>query len=111
ARAIDDASVTQSGVITGTPQYMAPEQARGEPLDHRADLFSLGSVLYAMCTGRAPFRAASTLALLRRVSDVSPRPVREINPAIPEWLVEIMNRLHSKDPARRFPSADEVARL
>src|SRR5947208_11670458 len=61
ARAADDASLTRSGVVAGTPQYMAPEQARGEPLGHRADLFSLGSVLYAICTGRPPFRAATTL--------------------------------------------------
>src|SRR5262249_19549725 len=69
ARAVDDASLTQSGVIAGTPQYMAPEQARGEAVDHRADLFSLGSVLYALCTGRPPFRASSTMAVLQRVCE------------------------------------------
>src|SRR5262249_54877775 len=77
ARAVDDASLTQSGVIAGTPQYMAPEQARGEAVDQRADLFSLGSVLYAMCTGRPPFRASSWMAVLKRVCDDTPRPVRE----------------------------------
>ena len=76
ARAVDDASLTQSGVVAGTPQYMSPEQARGEPVDHRSDLFSLGSVLYFMCTGHSPFRACSTPAVLRRVSDERPRPLR-----------------------------------
>ena len=80
ARAVDDASLTQSGVVAGTPQYMAPEQARAEAVDHRADLFSLGSVMYAMCTGVPPFRAASALAVLRRVADDTPRPNREDNP-------------------------------
>ena len=69
ARAVDDASLTQSGVVAGTPLFMAPEQARCETIDHRADLFSLGAVLYAMCTGRSPFRASTTLGVLRRVSD------------------------------------------
>ena len=59
ARAVDDASVTRTGLIAGTPQYMSPEQARGEPVDARSDLFSLGSVMYTMCTGRVPFRAES----------------------------------------------------
>jgi WD40 repeat protein len=109
ARLADDASLTQSGVVTGTPQYMAPEQARGEGVDHRADLFSLGSVLYAMCTGRPPFRAGTTMAVLRLVSDTRPRPVREVNPEVPERLAMIIDRLHSGEAARRFQSAAEVA--
>src|SRR5262249_18273251 len=69
ARAADASSVTQTGVLTGTPQYMAPEQARGEPVDQRADLFSLGSTLYAMCTGRSPFRADSSISVLKQVCE------------------------------------------
>jgi hypothetical protein len=111
ARAVDDASLTHSGFVAGTPQYMAPEQARGESVDQRSDLFSLGSVLYAMCTGHAPFRAETTLAVLRRICEDTPRPVREVNPDIPEWLAEIIEKLHAKDPDERFQSADEVAAL
>lgn len=109
ARAVDDATMTRSGVITGTPQYMSPEQARGESLDHRSDLFSLGSVLYAMCTGHSPFRAESTLGVLRRISDDPPRPVREINPDVPDWLAAIIDRLLAKNPDERFQSAAEVS--
>ncbi|NQT13984.1 MAG: hypothetical protein HQ582_14615, partial [Planctomycetes bacterium] len=93
------------------PQFMSPEQAKGEPLDHRADLFSLGSVIYAMCTGRPPFRAETTLAILRRISDSSPHPIRDVNPGIPEWLIEIVDKLHEKDPADRFQTASEVSQL
>ena len=111
ARAIDDASLTQSGVIAGTPQYMAPEQARGEPVDARADLFSLGSVLYAMAGGRPPFRADSAMAVLKRVCDDRHRSIRELNPDIPDWLEAIIDRLLAKDPADRFQTAAEVADL
>jgi serine/threonine protein kinase len=111
ARAVDDVSLTQSGLVAGTPEYMAPEQARGEEVDHRADLFSLGSVLYAMCTGRPPFRAGSTLALLKRVSEEIPRPIKQLNPDVPDSLTAIIDRLHAKDPADRFQSADEVAEI
>ncbi len=111
ARAVDDISLTQSGVIAGTPQYMSPEQARGEAVDHRADLFSLGSVLYAMCTGRAPFRASGSMAVLKRVCEDTPRPIKEVNPEIPEWLAQIVSKLQAKDPAERFQSAAEVADL
>jgi WD40 repeat protein/serine/threonine protein kinase len=111
ARAVDDASLTKSGTIAGTPAYMSPEQADGQALDHRSDLFSLGSVLYAMCTGRPPFRAASTMAVLRRVCDDVPRPIREINPEIPEWLEQVVGRLHAKKPADRFSTSAEVANV
>jgi serine/threonine-protein kinase len=111
ARAMADASMTQSGLIAGTPHYMAPEQARAEATDHRADLFSLGSTLYAMCTGVPPFRADTPVAVVRRVADDQPRPIRELNPEIPAWLEAIVERLHAKDPAERFASASELADL
>jgi WD40 repeat protein len=111
ARAADDASVTASGVIAGTPMYMAPEQARGEAVDQRSDLFSLGSVLYAMCTGRPPFRASTTMGVIRLVSEEAALPIREINPDVPDCLVAVVERLHAKDPAQRYQSAAEVAEV
>jgi serine/threonine protein kinase/formylglycine-generating enzyme required for sulfatase activity len=109
ARAFDDTSLTQSGMVAGTPAYMAPEQAVGERLDQRTDLFSLGSVLYAMCTGRAAFTGDSNLSVLKHVMEDAPRPVRELNPAIPAWLAEVIARLHAKDRAKRYQSAQELA--
>jgi formylglycine-generating enzyme required for sulfatase activity len=111
ARAADDASLTRSGVVAGTPLYMAPEQAKGESLDARADLFSLGSVMYAMLTGRPPFRAETTLAVLKRVAEDAARPIRELIPEVPEWLCRIVEKLHAKEPAQRFQSAKEAADL
>lgn len=111
ARATDDVSVTQTGQIAGTPQYMSPEQAEGKLLDSRSDLFSLGSVLYTLCTGRPPFRAESVVAILRRVTEETPRPISEINAEIPEWLEAIIGKLLAKNPDERFQSADEVASL
>jgi hypothetical protein len=90
---------------------MAPEQAAGEPIDARADLFSLGSVLYELCTGRPAFRAPTTVAVIRRVCDEIPRPIREVNPDIPEPLCRVIDRLHAKKPADRPASAQEVADL
>ncbi len=109
ARAADDASISQSGLIAGTPMYMAPEQALGHKLDQRADLFSLGSVLYQMVSGRPPFRAPSALAVLKRVAEESPRPIPEIIPETPAWLCDIIAKLHAKNPDERFQSAREIA--
>lgn len=102
ARAADDTSLSQSGIIAGTPMYMAPEQAEGQTLDQRADLFSLGSVLYQMVSGRPPFRADSTVAVLKRVAEDQPRAIREIIPETPQWLCDIIAKLHAKNPDERY---------
>ncbi len=111
ARVMDDASLTLSGVIAGTPQYMAPEQAWGRDVDARADLFSLGAVMYAMCSGHSPFRARTTMAVLKRVCESAPRPLRAINPDVPAWLVAIIEKLLAKKPEDRFQTATEVSEL
>ncbi len=111
ARTRDDASLTHTGYHPGTPQYMSPEQARGDAVDARSDLFSLGSVIYAMCTGRAPFRAETNYGVLRRITDNEPRRIREVNSVIPEWLEGIVNKLLAKDVSQRFQTAIEVAEL
>jgi serine/threonine protein kinase len=109
ARTADDASISQSGIIAGTPMYMAPEQAQGQTLDQRADLFSLGSVLYQMVAGRPPFRASTAVAVLKRVAEDTPRAIREIIPETPQWLCDIIAKLHAKNPDDRYQSAREVA--
>ncbi|MFG0335210.1 MAG: serine/threonine-protein kinase [Maioricimonas sp. JB049] len=111
ARAVDDATITRTGEVSGTPQYMSPEQARGERLDHRSDMFSLGCVLYAMCTGRSPFRSSSLAEAVTRVTDDVPRAMAEINPELPAWLVQIVEQLLEKDPEARIQSAEELADL
>ena len=111
ARAVDDATLTRTGIIAGTPQYMSPEQANGESVNYRSDLFSLGGVLYAMCTGRPPFRAETTFGVLRRIRETPPRSIREINSDTPEWLERIVMKLLEKSIEQRPTSAPEVASL
>jgi serine/threonine-protein kinase len=111
ARAGDDQSLTRWGVIAGTPQYMSPEQAKGEPLDGRSDLFSLGCVLYEMACGVSPFRSSSAIATLRRLVDEAPPALASLNPELPAWFLFIVERLLAKDPSRRFGSAREVSEL
>ena len=111
ARAADDASLTQSGVIAGTPQYMSPEQARGEQVDARTDLFSLGTVLYTLLSGHSPFRAETAMGVLRRVCEDTPRPLTDANPNVPVWLDAFVAKLHAKQPANRFESASQVSDL
>jgi WD40 repeat protein len=110
ARAIDEADrLTQEGAVVGTPAYMAPEQARGEPVDARADLFSLGCVVYEMLTGRRPFRGPTTFAILTALATARPPAPRDLDPAIPADLSDFAMSLLEKDPARRPASAGAVA--
>jgi|GEM_PF-2267097 len=111
ARAVDDNAITQNGTIAGTPMYMSPEQARGDQVDQQSDLFSLGSVLYAISTGQPPYRCDSSYGVMRKIIDNSPAPIREVNPDVPAWLVSIIERLMSKQKSDRFASAAEVREL
>ncbi len=111
ARVSNDASYTRSGLIVGTPQFMSPEQVRGETCDAQSDLFSLGSVVYAMCTGHSPFRAESLYGAMQRIVHDLPRSIRELNPDMPEWIEQFVERLLEKRPSDRFDSATTVAQL
>ena len=111
ARAVEDVKFTRTGFVAGSPLYMAPEQARGDEVDARADLFSLGTVLYEAATGTAPFDAKTPLAVLRRVSDETQMPLVRIEPDVPKWLSDAVDKLLSKEPAGRYQTATEVAEV
>ncbi len=111
ARVASDASYTCSGMIAGTPQYMSPEQAKGEACDARSDLFSLGSLMYAMCTGHAPFRGETVYGIMQRIIHHEPRSLRQQNPTVPTWLEQFIQRLLCKAPDKRFQSAEQVASI
>ena len=104
-----DGQLTNPGAVLGTPAYMPPEQARGEPADARADLYSLGATLYRTATGRLPFDAPTPMALLLAIALEMPPPVRELAPHVPPALANLIDRLLSKDRAHRPQSAAEVA--
>lgn len=108
ARAEDDASLTRTGWLTGTPNYMSPEQTRGERIDQRSDLFSLGSLVYFLTTGRLPFRAESPLGVLNRIQSDQPTPVRQVNRLASLTLSQIIDRLLEKKPQHRFQTAGDL---
>ena len=111
ARGLEDVRLTRTGFVAGTPLYMAPEQAHGETVDHRSDLFSLGSVLYEAATGKHPFDGKTPLAVLRRVADETQPAIHDLDPSTPQWLSDVIDRLLAKDPAERFQTATEVAEI
>jgi WD40 repeat protein len=109
----EEVHLTQSGAIVGTPAFMAPEQARGEKVDHRCDLFSLGVVLYRLTTGQMPFRGDNTMSILTALALDKPKPPRAINADIPPRLAALIERLLAKEreqrPAMAKAVADELA--
>src|SRR6266508_3775678 len=101
----------QRGVITGTARYMSPEQACGEPVDARSDLYSLGATFFYALTGRAPFEAANAPAIItKHVYEIAP-PVQQLRPEVPAKLGGVVDRLLRKAPSERFQTADDLARV
>jgi len=112
ARAMgDQAHLTQSGAIIGTPAYMAPEQAGGKQVDRRCDLFSLGCVLYLMCTGEMPFKGNDTISILSALALEDPAPPVSLNLEIPTELSDFVMQLLAKKPEERPESATKVVQV
>src|SRR5437867_565929 len=110
ARSMETPGMTQTGVLVGTPEYMSPEQAKGEEADARSDLFSVGIIFYELLTGKSPYRASSAVAMLvKRAQERAVPPVRE-DPSIPRDLSDVAVKCLETDPQRRYQSAQEVLR-
>ncbi len=111
ARPADDGErLTSTGVVMGTPAFMSPEHARGENVDERSDLFSLGGVLYRLVAGRLPFPGVSSMAVLTALAVDTPPKVRTLVPELSPGFADVIDQLLEKDPAKRPATADEVAR-
>jgi Tol biopolymer transport system component len=106
--ALSPQPLTGEGRIVGTITYMSPEQAEGKPIDHRSDIFSLGVMLYEMATGERPFKGDTEVSTLSAILRDTPRPVTDIQPALPRDLAKIIRRLLTKDPEHRFQSAKDL---
>src|SRR2546428_392333 len=109
ARATEDAKVTPSGAVVGTPQFMSPEQCAGDPVGPQGDQYSLGIVAFQMLAGAAPFDASSVLAVVQHQYFTPPPDIRSVRDGIPEPLVDVLARLVAKDSAHRFTSTFDPA--
>jgi serine/threonine protein kinase len=107
ARILGTARMTRQGNVIGTIEYMSPEQVKGQETDARADIYSLGMLLYEMLTGRVPFEIENEFELMKAQIEQYPTPPRQINPTIPEAAEQAVWRAIAKDPAQRFQSAEE----
>ena len=108
ARAADATTISHPGDILGSAKYMSPEQAMGEPVGPASDLYSLGVVLYEMLTGRVPFEADSRAGVPVKHVDERPRPLREVNPDVPEAIEALVMRVLAERPEDRYGSAAEL---
>jgi eukaryotic-like serine/threonine-protein kinase len=103
-----ETGMTRSGEFLGTPRYMAPEQAQGGKVDHRADLYALGLILYEMVTGDVPFHAETTLQLMYKRVHEAPKSPKTLNPDLPDWLVRVIMKCLERDPGQRYQTAGEI---
>jgi tetratricopeptide (TPR) repeat protein/predicted Ser/Thr protein kinase len=108
AKNLGATAMTELGAIMGTPAYMSPEQVRGQAVDKRSDIYSLGVILYETATGKTPFEGGSVYEVMMRRLTVAPRPVTDLNPAIPVYLRKILERCLAVDPAARYQTVGEV---
>ena len=108
ARSVEMSGLTQTGALLGTPAYMSSEQAKGEPLDQRSDIFSLGIIFYEMLTGTVPFKADTLWATVISRTKTEPPPPSSIDPSIPQRLSDIVSKCLMIDPAARYATAREV---
>ncbi|KRD30422.1 serine/threonine protein kinase [Lysobacter sp. Root916] len=111
ARSLASTGLTQSGAVVGTPDYLSPEQARGETVDARSDLYALGLILYEMLAGAQPFAGGTVHEVLAQRMLRAPAPVTRQRPQTPPWLARLVDRLLRPQPAHRLRSADEVVRV
>ncbi len=109
AKMVGQTELTQTGSVVGSPHYLSPEQVRGEPLDGRSDLFSLGVVVYEMLTRLRPFEGETITTLVYQILSTEPQPLSESRPELPPNLARVVTRLLHKDPAHRYASGGEFA--
>jgi eukaryotic-like serine/threonine-protein kinase len=110
ARVASRETITRSGIILGTPDYMSPEQATGKTLDHRTDIFSAGAVFYEFLCRQKPFRGKTLHGVLYQIISAEPDPLLTLNPELPARLAAVVHRMLRKDPERRYPRFEDAGR-
>ncbi len=108
AKSIQQSALTQAGQIMGTPDYMSPEQVKGEPVDERSDLYTLGTILYQLLAGQVPFQGTTVFEVMIQRVQKNPRAIREINPDAPSFLCEIVERCMAIDREARYASVEQI---